>query len=487
MGTLYANIYETAKTDKRKERQYGKIMDKEKITARTKEEFIREVGEKCLAELTEEEKQKIRDNPCTTSYHFGYAMYIRNRYIHGKDWSEAGFWDDPDDLSARIMAYIISRLLPKAFFFNECFSEELFSRSEFVRLWKPYEEAYGTYPDELIARYRSMSPEPKSIVNGTNLTDLWLIVRNPRRREREFELYCREMEERHVIIDALIRELVEALWQEEKVRHVAYECGLDREIIEEKIKEVRYLFYPKEEPVYARIYLPMTVILLSFREKIGEERYIAYRSQLCNELGRHPDLYMKLDRSLFADREIVKTVLASSYAMGDFPEYADDKELVRIALTYDGYQIQYVNTRFLHDRDLVKLAITHSEGSQIMDLECMEPFRSDRELVFLACQADVLNFSYIDPCFHDDYDLAYMVLKKNDFGAKEFYTALSSRLKDDLSLALIDAAGIHPAVEEYSDRLKDNEQVAEKLIERFGRSDKTLLYMSDRIRKKYGC
>ncbi len=81
----------------------------EKITAKTREDFISFVVKDCLANLPEDQKDYLVSYPAIM-HHFGYGMYIRNRYIHNKDFSEAGFYDNPDDLSGDIVEQIIIRI-----------------------------------------------------------------------------------------------------------------------------------------------------------------------------------------------------------------------------------------------------------------------------------------------------------------------------------------------------------------------------------------
>ncbi len=81
-----------------------------KVYAKTKEEFIKEVVADCILNLTDENIKFLLNHPDYTPYHFGYGFYIRNKYIHAKDCSEAGFWPDPDELSGEIFDQIITNL-----------------------------------------------------------------------------------------------------------------------------------------------------------------------------------------------------------------------------------------------------------------------------------------------------------------------------------------------------------------------------------------
>ncbi len=85
------------------------IKTTDKITAKTREEFIRGVVKDCLANLTEAEKDCLVNDPVYTHY-FSFSMYIRNHYILNKDFSDAGFLDPPDDLSEDIIDQIISHI-----------------------------------------------------------------------------------------------------------------------------------------------------------------------------------------------------------------------------------------------------------------------------------------------------------------------------------------------------------------------------------------
>jgi len=69
--------------------------------------FIEDVARKCVASLSEKDKQAFRDDPDPINYHFGYGMYIRNKYIHGKAFPNNLFLLDADGVSQRILERII--------------------------------------------------------------------------------------------------------------------------------------------------------------------------------------------------------------------------------------------------------------------------------------------------------------------------------------------------------------------------------------------
>ena len=89
-----------------------KVYEKIKSIDEPADEFINETVEAALSELSEEDKKALLDNPDPLDHHFGYGMYIRNRYIHGKKHGLIAM--DKDSLSAQIVEEIIKRLQEEA-------------------------------------------------------------------------------------------------------------------------------------------------------------------------------------------------------------------------------------------------------------------------------------------------------------------------------------------------------------------------------------
>lgn len=65
------------------------------------------------------------DNPYAIDYHFSHCLYIRNHYIHNRDFSDVDFEAELDFLSSEIMKMIFSKLLPK-YDYNSLFTESLY-------------------------------------------------------------------------------------------------------------------------------------------------------------------------------------------------------------------------------------------------------------------------------------------------------------------------------------------------------------------------
>ena len=61
-----------------------------------------------MQNLSSRDKETLLEKPHPVMRHFGYGMYIRNRYIHGK---HLGFeFSNPDELSWKVIEKIIRRV-----------------------------------------------------------------------------------------------------------------------------------------------------------------------------------------------------------------------------------------------------------------------------------------------------------------------------------------------------------------------------------------
>lgn len=83
-------------------------MGKKKINKTSRKEFIKSVARDVIKGLSEKDIEYIKANPDPLQYHFSLGMYIRNKYIYGKELMF--FIGHPDDLSGEIVEEIIKRL-----------------------------------------------------------------------------------------------------------------------------------------------------------------------------------------------------------------------------------------------------------------------------------------------------------------------------------------------------------------------------------------
>ena len=132
-----------------------------KVKYKNKIDFINYVSDDCLKNMSSEDKEYLIENPVAIEYHFSYCLYIRNHYIHNRDFSETPFFTHPDDLSSDIIRMIFARLIPE-YEYDNIFTEMLYDNKDFILLRKKYRNIYGEYPTSLVEKYKSKF-KPESI------------------------------------------------------------------------------------------------------------------------------------------------------------------------------------------------------------------------------------------------------------------------------------------------------------------------------------
>lgn len=422
--------------------------------------------------MSNKDKDYLIDNPVAIDYHFSYCMYIRNNYIHNRDFSEATFWVEPDYLSSQIIRVIFSKLLPEYDFGNP-FIEQLYDNKGFIELRRAYKNIYGNYPVTIVLDFLQkivLEPMHSRAEWHTNMEIDF---------NKEMEIHKRNHEIADKAIEQLIKELAELVWRTDSLKEIVAACGILYDDISQKVEQIKKIFYEDS------IYIPLEVCLLPYKKQIGKTRYLAYRKDLSKHLANNPRLIKKLDKAYFNDRILAKSILKYGWALKYLPMYQDDDVMVKYSLKHDGEAIEYVAKRFLLDREWVKFAIEHSQKGTIMFLDCMEPYRKDKEMVYLACKVQRWNFLYVDESYRDDFELAKICMKQND-NPNKIFSYLSNRLKDNKELVMLDLQESYPDTEEYSARLQNDDEVAAKLYELHGIDSWAWHHMNKRLKKKYG-
>lgn len=416
--------------------------EREKVNCKTALEFITEVADDCVTNLTEKDREYLINKPYAIDYHFSYCLFIRNHYIHNRDFSDVDFWVEPDELSSEILRMIFDKLIPE-YDYHNWFVERLFDDKRFIQLRQEYKAIYGEYPVTMVEEYK--------LENNENEDD------------------C---------IEKLLTKLAEKVWRLDNLRLTAEECGIDYEELVPKIQEIQKILFED------RVYIPVEVCLLPYKKAIGQKRYIEYRKKLSKLLDKHPDLMEKLDPSLFNDRVLAKVVLKYRWPLGLLHQYQDDEVMVRYSLSHSGEAIEHASKRFQNDREWVKFAIEHSADGTIMHLDCMKPYRKDRELVYLACKVDRWNFVYVDKSYRDDFKLAKLCLEQIG-ESNSIYSYMSVRLRDNKELAMLDLQEDYPHTEYYSSKLRNDDEIAAELFRLHGANSWAWYHMSKRLKKKY--
>lgn len=445
--------------------------EREKVKCKTELEFITEVADDCVANLKDKDREYLISNPYAIDYHFSYCLYIRNHYIHNRDFSDVDFGAEPDHLSSEIIRMVFAKLIPEYDYDNQ-FVENLFDDKRFILLRKEYKTIYGDYPVTMVEEYKAgIFFEPALSMSEIRSSDNVDI-------DKELEIYKENHEKSRERIEELLKKLAEKVWRLDNLRQTAEECGIDFEELVPKIQEIQKILFEDRE------YIPIDVCLLPYKKAIGQKRYIEYRRRLSKLLDEHPRLMEKLDLSYFNDRVLAKVVLKYRWSLGLLPQYQDDEVMVRYSLSHSGEAIEHASKRFQNDREWVKFAIEHSADGTIMYLDCMKHYRKDKELVYLACKVARWNFVYVDKSYRDDFELAKLCMEQIG-DPNTIYDYMSARLRGNKELAMLDLQEDFPHTEYYSSKLRNDDEIAAELFRLHGADSWAWYHMSKRLKKKY--
>lgn len=255
--------------------------EREKVKCKTELEFITEVADDCVANLKDKDREHLIRNPYAIDYHFSYCLYIRNHYIHNRDFSDVDFWTEPDDLSSEIIRMIFAKLIPEYDYDNQ-FIENLFDDKRFIQLRQEYRAIYGDYPVAMVEEYKEgISFEPAlfmSEISSSNNVDI----------DKEIEVSKKNHEKSCAHIEKLLKKLAEKVWRLDQLRQTAEEYGIDYEELIPKIQEIQKILFEDRE------YIPVEVCLLPYKKAIGQKRYIEYRRRLQQIEAK--DFYQSFER-----------------------------------------------------------------------------------------------------------------------------------------------------------------------------------------------
>lgn len=451
----------------------GKTKTREKVKCATEMEFVTEVAYDCVANMRGRDREYLINNPYAIDYHFSYCLYIRNHYIHNKDFSDVDFWVEPDHLSSQIIRRIFSLLIPE-YIYEDPFVERIFDNKKYIAIRKEYKKLYDKYPDEKIAKYRDkVQFEPVHSVSE------WRSNKNLD-LNKEMDATKRNDEKSRVMIEQLLSELSEHIWRTDSFFERVDMAGINRNDVAPSVDNIKRIFWDESKII------PLEICLLKFKHTIEKDKYVEYRRLLIDIIDENPRLMEKIEKVYFDDRVLARSVLKKhGWLLKYLPQFKDDEKLLKIALFNDGEAIQYASQRIQNNREWARFAIEHAERGTIMYLDCMKPYRKDKELVYLACEVERWNFVYVDKSFRDDYELAKMSMQKIG-NPNRIYSYLSKRLKENKELVFLDLQEDYPYVEDYPAKLRNDDDVAAKLYELHGMDSWGWYHMSKRLKKKYG-
>ena len=395
------------------------------------------MAEEVFKGLSPEDKEYIFLHPDSAEYHFGLGLDIRNKYIYGKNLQFS--YTNPDDLSAEITAKLASMIIDNYDYENP-FYRHLYEDYSFNYLRRLYYAVKGEYPDALMDQ-------------NADFPDAYAAAEKVRK---------------------MVKDIV---FDENRFERICEKYGIKQERYEE-CKGVIDTYNEKNWDC-----VPYDIVLLTSRKLDTDLREHLLRL-LKTVLNQTPWMSLELPKYIFNQKDaVLLAVSAIGKSLKRFPKYNSDDDVIRAALSSNGEAIQYVNKGLRDNSEYISLALSEGYGCALK-MRCMIKYRDDAEKVWRALEANGRNIQYASKRLRDDFETAkFAVTHQKEWYPDSTVCNLSTRLRDNLEIALLDIYKGHACVDSYSRRLRDSDEVAEALIE----TDNgwKLYLMSKRIQEKY--
>ncbi len=427
------------------------------VTMYYETDLLETFAEECVEKLDDSTIEYFKMHIGYTHHHFGYGLYLRNKYV---DRVECNY--ERDSLGHEIYIHILSKIFP-----------EFGSDIEKIKVLTD-----DSIFKELFACYyiKTGNIIPKDFpISEFNYVDF------DRYNEDDFDVvYDKWHMEYEKNLNAYITPIAECLWNYNELKKQAVQDG----IAEENIDSIYSL--AKECLKEKAIFIPLEIVYYSKTKKLDRVTLDIINNYMTYFFQNHSRDIDILPKYIFDDREFVKNAVRSNgYTLEYAKKFRNDYEVVKIAVEDSPEAIQYASNNLKKNIDIVKTALSNSKYNLIFSLACMKKYNDDDKLVKLALRANGANICYTSRRIRDNYEMAkYALEHQRDVYPSSAYGAMSARLRDDKSLAMIELKREQPCISEFSSRLKNDDEIAEYIYKR--KRIRWMMYeMSPRIRKKY--
>lgn len=109
----------------------------------------------CVRKMNFEDRKYVLEHPDTSEYHMGYAMYIRNTFIHP---SILHSYFEADGVSTSVMEFIFSLLHPYYDFSNRVLCD-FYDHWDYKKLYENYGQKYAEKFHEVVVNLKSKEAE----------------------------------------------------------------------------------------------------------------------------------------------------------------------------------------------------------------------------------------------------------------------------------------------------------------------------------------
>lgn len=438
---------------------------------------VEEVANEVIARLGDQEINRIRHHPSSSSMHFGLGLWIRNEYIHS---GKMGFAGEPDSVSSEITQLIASKLLPEYAEFPLVF--ELFdqSRTIFISAHRYYlDRDLSKMTAAIRAHYESLVKAEEKL-ESTKKTIDWS-------SEDNSEIWHAAWKERWDSNDSFKGHVIGALFDEELIKELR---NNEDETVSSRLDDViRFKDYVLETvSIHTSFFVPAEIAYLADPKLKGSSKWEKGKDALLWLVGEIDFYYDEepLPSWLFDDDEIA---LAALRVNGNFIKYMGDRRsdlssaIEALRSAWPSYK--YINEELMENREAIKAAFSCDRCLSALFEDAFRKYNDDDELVALALHSDGENLSWSSERLRDDFDMVCLAIE-NCLYIDNIYKDISERLRGDRRIVKRIASRPTIPMEFPPAEFKDDGEIGALLADTDIHRDHFALFgMSRRIKEKY--
>lgn len=417
-----------------------------------------EAAAECAAMITDEQKRYFQFHLDYIHHHFGYGLYLRNHYSHLIYDTPEYENIDRDSVGEKIYYLMLPIIFPEFQGY-----ERYISRITFM----PFDQLNANY----VAKYGHnfiVDIMPDKYLNLTEYSE---------NSDDDFDKWYEQYRTENTCYATAI---AEQLWSIDDFSEKAHSLGYNSDEIKEIYDLCRKLLIEKSQ------FVPLEIL---FSKKATPESFSAImecEGQMNLLFSNRSSELTFLPSYVFKNRDMAKIMVSSNGSLLELlPEFCKDREIVITAIKDTLYACEFMDNSLWGDIEIAEEAARNSKYDLIFEYDVFKQFNDDDRIVKLALEANGANICYASERIRSDYNMAVFALQhQSEYYPDSTFESLSEELRNCKELAIMEMHAPEPSLKGFSDKLLDDDDIAELLI---AKEDNCwqIYQMSKRIKRKY--
>ena len=418
-----------------------------------------EAAQECVAALTQKDIDYFRMHIDYNHHHFGYGLYLRNRYSYLMDKKLYSLFGDHyrDELGAMIYHLMLPLMFPEY-----KGHEKYISKLEFF--------SFG----DLNANYNLRFG--KNFIVDIPPEKYFLLPDDSPMKKEDFEGWKKKKWAELVDYSLAI---AENIWQFDSFKQTAAALGYSISEMDEIHSTCVELMSNKF------LFVPLEILFVKHDSEDSLNALMKYPKMIEWLFSNHESKVKLLPEYVFENRDVVKIMVSANGSLLQLvPIFSSDGEIVLAALSSSTYAAKFMDKSLWGDREIATEAARHADSDLMFGYEAFKPFNDDDEIVRLALEANGANICYASERIRSDYDMAVLALThQREIFPNSAYESLSDELRSRKDLALLELEAPRPSLDGFTDELLDDDDIAELLMDKG--NTRLFFDLSDRLKLKY--